>query len=139
MYRLLFYIGLILICGCEFALKKEDLKQLNGYWEIVKVEFENGEKKEYTINTTIDFIETDGNNGFHKKVQPHLNGLFSTSDDAETFEILEKNGVFHLVYEKRLHQRKEQLLTLTDNAFSVQNEEKTTYHYKKYEPILQQD
>lgn len=69
--------------GCTPKIVEEDLKNLNGYWEIEKVTFPNGETKDYSVSTTIDYIELKDGGGFRKKVQPRFNGTFETSNDAE--------------------------------------------------------
>jgi hypothetical protein len=135
MHRFVLYVGLIFIMGCGPAVQKDDLNQLNGYWEIEEVEFENGQTKEYTISTTIDYIEMDGMSGFRKKVQPQLSGSYQTSDDAEPFEIFEKEGTFLFAYGQGTQQWEEVLLSLDENTFSVRNVDNKIYRYKRYEPL----
>ena len=135
MYRIVSFLGLIFIVSCGPRVQKEDLTQLNGYWEIEEVEFASGQKKEYTISTTIDYIEINGMRGFRKKVQPQLSGSYQTSDDAEAFEVFEKQGVFHVLYGQGTQQWEEVLLSLDENSFSVRNQDNKIYRYKRYEPL----
>ncbi|WP_343485838.1 hypothetical protein [Allomuricauda sp. d1] len=126
----------VLALGCTTSVSKEDLKHLNGYWEIASVEFPNGQKKEYgKVNPTIDYLEWDGSKGFRKKVYPKLDGTFDTSDDAEPFEIMESDGSFSICYNNPLSSWNETLTRLDANRFSVVNEEGITYNYRRHEPI----
>lgn len=135
MHRFLFCLGVIFLVSCGHSVQKDDLNQLNGYWEIEEVEFENGQTKEYTISTTIDYIEMDGMNGFRKKVHPQLSGSYQTSDDAEPFEIFEKENTFFFAYGQGIQQWEEVLLSLDENTFSVRNADNKIYRYKRYEPL----
>lgn len=130
-----FSVVLIFFFGCSTSIQKQDLKYLNGYWEIAEVEFANGKTKEYDINTTIDFIELNGLSGFRKKMQPQLNGSYKTSDDAENFRIIEKEEVLILIYGEGTKEWEEEIITLDKNLFSVRNQDGKIYRYKRYEPL----
>lgn len=129
------HITLILFLGCSPSIEKEDLQHLNGYWEIEKVEFPNGQTKEYAISMTIDYIKLDGMSGFRKKVQPQLNGSYRTSDDAEHFDIIQKNEVFKMVYGLETKQREEKVILIDENSFAVRNQDDKIYIYKRYKPL----
>jgi len=135
MHRFLFYLGITFLIGCRPSVQKHDLNQLNGYWEIEEVEFENGQTKGYAISTTIDYIEMEGMSGFRKKMHPQLSGSYQTSDDAEPFEIFEKEGAFYFAYGQGIEQWEEVLLSLDENTFSVRNADNKIYRYKRYEPL----
>lgn len=124
-----------LIIGCSDTLSKEDLSQLNGYWEIAKVSFRNGNTKEYKVSTSIDFIKIDSLKGYRKKVQPKFDGTFDTSNDAEFFLIKEQNGEFIIHYKNDLSEWNETILEISRDNFSVSNEAGITYTYKRFNPI----
>lgn len=63
-YIIVILIGLV---GCRNKVNKLDLPHLNGYWEIKEVTFPDGSKKEYTVNTSIDYIEVKEHEGFRKR------------------------------------------------------------------------
>ncbi len=129
-------IGLVLLFfSCAKKVKKEDLYYLNGYWEIEKVTFPDGSSKDYMVNTSIDYIEITDEKCFRKKVQPTLNGTYVTSNDAEFFTIMEKEGVFICHYKNNLSEWEEQLVSLSKSHFSLMDQDNTIYNYKKYEPI----
>ena len=132
---------LLILCSvlyaCGESVTEADLNSLNGYWEIEKVEFPDGNSKTYGINTIIDYFEYANTRGFRKKVQPRLDGTFVTSDDAESFNIVEKNNKFIVVYQNDLSRWEEEILSLTAKTLVLANQEGVVYHYKKFEGILE--
>ncbi len=108
---------------------------LNGYWEIAVVKFPDGGEKTYSLNTSIDFIEIQNRKGFRKKVQPNVTGTYRTSDDAEQFVIVKKGEQFLMQYNNGLHHWEEELVAISENRFSVKNEENITYVYTRFEPL----
>ncbi len=128
-------ILLVLLVGCSPNVPQEDLQLLNGYWEIEKVSFPNGETKDFMSSTTIDYIELDGMKGFRKKVQPKFNGTFETSNDAELFTIVQNGEGFDLNYKGSTNSWSEKLMSISKDNFSVTNQDSMTYGYKRYEPM----
>lgn len=126
---------LLLIISCNSSVDSNKLHLLNGYWEIEEVRFPNGTKKEYTINSTVDFITIDSLKGFRKKVTPKFNGTYETSDDAEPLFITLENDSIFILYKNKLTSWQEVLLSLSQDNFSVKNKEGNIYHYKRFEPI----
>lgn len=135
MDKYLVLLILFLSIGCSEDITGEDLKKLNGYWEIDRVTFPNGKTKEYTVNTSVDYIQLEGFEGFRKKVHPKLNGTFETSNDAEIFLISKEKEGFFINYKTQLSEWSERLITLESDSFSVVNSEKIEYQYKRFEPI----
>ncbi|MBD0778738.1 hypothetical protein HPE56_13125 [Maribacter sp. ANRC-HE7] len=135
MKRLLFFGFLSLMTACQKNVSQEDLPFLNGYWEIAKVNMPDGQTKEYTINTTVDYIEMKDLSGFRKKVYPKLDGTFDTSNDTEEFTVVNQNNIIELHYKTNLSEWVETLNTLDQDSFSVTNTDKITYTYKRFQPI----
>ncbi len=133
-YRSIVLIFLFLL-ACKKEPEVKDISQLNGYWEIEKVVFPDGNAKEYSISTTIDFIYLDEMVGYRKKVQPKLDGTFITSDDADYFKINNKNGTFIMSYESELSSREEIVRALSEDVLVIVNEEGIAYHYKRFQSI----
>ncbi len=125
----------LLLAACAKKVQSEDLTNLNGYWEIQKVVFPNGESKNYTINATIDYIEVVERTGFRKKVQPILDGGYQTSDDAEKFNILEQNDEFYIRYKNDFSEWEEKIKRVTSDELVLINADQITYIYKRFEPI----
>ncbi|MCM4151416.1 hypothetical protein DHD05_07420 [Arenibacter sp. N53] len=130
-----FFIALNSLIGCQDKINQIDLPYLNGYWEIEKVSFPDGTDKEYTVNTSVDYIEINALKGYRKKVQPKFNGTYDTSNDAEMFTIHEKDGVFTINYTTGLSEWHEKIISLSENSFTVLSEDNLKYHYKRFEPI----
>ncbi|WP_226975892.1 hypothetical protein [Zobellia nedashkovskayae] len=141
MMKKIFLMGFIgLFLACSSGISKEDLNKLDGYWEITQVTFPDGNIKEYKVNTSIDYISMDGDEGYRKKMQPRLDGTYRTSDDAEAFVIVGKENDFSINYKTELSEWSEKLVELDDTTFSVLNEEGIRYDYKRFEPIsIQKD
>ncbi|MEA1785083.1 hypothetical protein U1E44_03180 [Arenibacter sp. GZD96] len=132
----LLFVGLCFsFTSCTEKIKVDDIATLNGYWEIEKVLFSDGTDKTYKANTTIDYIEVEGLKGFRKKVQPTLHGTYHVSNDAEFFTILKKKDGFVCVYKKEDTEWEEHLVALSENHFSVIDQQQIVYRYKRYQPI----
>jgi hypothetical protein len=135
MKRFLLLFTIFLLNACTTSVSKEELIKLNGYWEIIEVEFSNGQKKSYKVNPSIDYIELKEMKGYKKKVQPKFDGTYNISNDSEPFTIIEKDGVFMFTYKNILSEWEEKLISIDDNTFIISNEDNITYTYKRYEPI----
>ena len=101
MRRIAYLVVFSIFFGCTQKVSKEDIKHLNGYWEIVQVTFPNGQTKDFAINPTVDYIELKGMKGFRKKVQPKFDGSYNTSNDAEVFTITEIDDTFEFHYKMK--------------------------------------
>ncbi|VAW18141.1 hypothetical protein MNBD_BACTEROID03-330 [hydrothermal vent metagenome] len=135
MKKILWSMMIFLFVGCSTPVSKTELENLNGYWEIEKVTFANGETKNYKINTVIDYIELKNLKGFRKKMQPKFDGSYTTSNDTEFFSIVETDGSFELHYKTEMSEWEERILRISQNSFSVINEDTLTYTYKRFQPI----
>ncbi len=135
MGRILYTIAFFLLVGCSTSVSKTELENLNGYWEIEKVTFANGETKNYKINTIIDYIELKNLKGFRKKMQPKFDGSYTTSNNTEFFSIVETDGSFEFQYKTEMSEWEERILRVSQNSFSVINEDTLTYTYKRFQPI----
>lgn len=125
-----------LFISCHQKIKTEDIAKINGYWEIEKVVFEDGEDKKYTINESYDYFDIGkNNNGFRKKVMPQLDGSFIVNETQESLKIrLDDDKVF-LDYNTPYAKWSEQLIEISDDKMVFENTEKKQYHYKKATPI----
>jgi len=128
---------LLSICflACSEKISVSDLNHINGYWEIEEVEFPDGESKEYDVNMTIDYFEYNNVKGFRKKVQPTFDGTYNTSNDAESFQIIERDGFFWMSYQNNLSSWQEQITEITKTNMVLKNKEGLSYHYRRFEPI----
>lgn len=135
MKQLVILVSFFMFFGCTSKVSKEEITNLNGYWEIEQVTFPNGKTKDFTVNPTVDYIELDGLKGFRKKMQPKFDGTYTTSNDAEPFIIEESNGQFEFHYKNEMSEWKEVLKSISKDNFSVTNTDTLTYSYKRFQPI----
>lgn len=127
-------VSLFLLISCQTKINKTDLKYLTGYWEIDRVVLADNSAKEYKGNTTYDYIELSDNQGFRKKVYPQLTGKFQTNNLQENFQIVENQKVIEIHYKKENETWKEILISISENSFSVKNEQNIEYFYKRITP-----
>ncbi|MEL1247460.1 lipocalin family protein [Flavobacterium helocola] len=131
MKKILFLIVLGSVLSCKQKITDADISNLNGYWEIEKVELPDGDKKEYKVNETIDFFKIDGNKGIRKKVMPQLDGTYLTNDIQEDIVIAVKDGDATIQYKTTYASWKEEIIELTKDKLVVKNEQDLEYHYKR--------
>jgi len=132
--QLYLFLLLTIITACKSTIKEGEISQLEGYWEITKVVFQDGTNKPYTVNTTIDYIDINGLKGYIKKMKPGLNGRYQTSNKAAQFKLLLKNEVWEMHFEGDLNSTLK-LLELDSLEYAVKDQGQVRYYYKRYEPI----
>jgi len=126
----------ILICfSCSKRIEKEDLKYINGYWEIKSVETSEGVSKQYKVNETIDYFEIKNNKGYRQKVMPQLDGKYLTNGVQETVNIIEKNNEIYLEYKTKYGKWRETLISISDSTMELKNVNNTVYNYKRFVPF----
>jgi hypothetical protein len=130
---------LLFLLAFFFSCKKEkvdlDLKDLNGYWEIVQAQNPYGKSVIYSINTQVDYFEVKDSMGFRKKMKPDLNGNYTTSKALEKFKCYVENDSLKLDYTTPYDNWTEVILELNDSLMLVINQKNFLYTYKKFEPI----
>jgi len=131
MKRILLLIVLVSVLSCKQKITEADLSNLNGYWEIEKVELPDGDKKEYKVNETIDFFKIEANKGFRKKVMPQLDGTYLTNDIQEDVDVVVKDGDASLQYKTTYASWKEEIIELTKDKLVVKNQQEIEYYYKR--------
>ncbi|WP_026724606.1 lipocalin-like domain-containing protein [Flavobacterium sasangense] len=131
MKRILLLIVLVSALSCKQKITEADLSNLNGYWEIEKVELPDGDKKEYKVNETIDFFKIEANKGFRKKVMPQLDGTYLTNDIQEDVVVVIKDGDASLQYKTTYASWKEEIIELTKDKLVVKNQQEIEYYYKR--------
>src|SRR4051812_48394687 len=99
MKKILFIVfAAALSLSCQKRVSATDLSKINGYWEIEKVIFPDGNHKDYTINETFDYFKIQNNQGFRKKVTPQFNGTFLINETSETVVISQTDSKYFLNY-----------------------------------------
>ena len=132
-------IGLLVIIftliSCHSDVNREDLKKLNGYWEIKEVTLADGETKDYKINETIDYFSIKNTIGFRQKVMPQFDGKFKTNNIKETIKIVENKNVFYIEYNTQYGKWKEEIIILEDSLLVLKSKENLEYTYKRFSPF----
>lgn len=136
--KILPYLSLVLLfVSCSSPNLKENAALLNGYWEIEKVVLLDGSTKEFSVNTSLDYIETKGLEGVRKKVSPKLDGTFTTFPQNEQFTLFIVEGAIVLKYTTPYDTWTEKIIKLSKDILITENNEKKKYHYKRFTSILE--
>lgn len=131
MKKILLVILLGSVLSCKQKISDTDISNLNGYWEIEKVELPDGDKKEYKINETLDFFKIEANKGFRKKVMPQLDGTYLVNDVQEEVVVVLNDGNASLQYKTKYASWNEEIVALTRDKLVVKNQQEMEYHYKR--------
>ena len=126
---------IMLLVSCHSNVKKEDIKKLNGYWEIIQVKFSTGKTKDYKVNETIDYFELKSKKGFRQKVMPQFDGKFQTNGIKENIKVVENDNSFFLEYNTKFGKWKEEIISIEDSFLVLKNKENLEYTYKKFKPF----
>jgi hypothetical protein len=131
-----FYLVLLTtaLISCTSKPKKEDIVKLNGYWEIEKVTFPDGNKKEYQVNEFIDLISVKNNSGIRQKVAPQLDGSFLKGTLQDNIKIVDSADSYYLKTDSKFTKWEEKIISISDDNFVLENEAKIIYQYKKFVP-----
>tara|TARA_B100001093_G_C26860189_1_gene1029713 strand:- start:425 stop:841 length:417 start_codon:yes stop_codon:yes gene_type:complete len=111
-YRHLFVLFSILLTACTPHL---ELNQLEGYWQIQQVRFQNGSSKKFVYTSTVDFFKLiDDKEGILKKLDARVDGKFFANEAEHRFTIVKNQK---------------------DNTLiQIEGEEFITYELKKLTP-----
>ncbi len=135
MRKIYFFVLILIGIGCS-SVEKEDLQNLNGYWEIHKVIQPDGNEVDFSINTIYDYYEINQNHkGFYKKAYPQLDGTFIVDEYSEEIEITEDETTFKVQFHSEFNDRELNIIEVTENKLILKNSEDKTYYYKRAEPI----
>lgn len=122
------------LISCTSKPKKEDISKLNGYWEIEKVEFPDGNSKEYKVNEFIDFIVLKDNKGTREKVAPQLDGTYLKGNLKDKISVVDSANCYYLKTKSEYTKWEEKLVSVSKDEFVLENEAKIVYHFKKFIP-----
>ncbi|GGG27651.1 hypothetical protein GCM10011344_30580 [Dokdonia pacifica] len=134
--HLIYLVIVTSLCACT-QNPEEQLTYLNGYWEIAGVTTPDGKAKEFSLSQNIDFFEIQNNQkGIRKKVQPSINGNFTTSQSSENIDIEIRKDMLVLKYTTAFDHWEETVIEATKDELILLNENGNIYSYRRYEPIL---
>ncbi len=130
-----FLLLLLIFVGCKQEITNKDILKINGYWEIENVILEDGKKKDYKVNQTVDYFQLKDKKGFRKKVMPQLNGTYLINNVKEDITISEENDCFYINYSTQYGKWKEEIIEIQDSILVLKNKDNLEYHFKKYIPF----
>jgi hypothetical protein len=131
LYLVLFTTALI---SCTSKPSKEAILIINGYWEIEKVVFPDGNKKAYQVNEFIDNINLKNSVGTRQKIAPQLDGSFLKGALQDKIRVVDSAGCYFLKTQSNYTKWEEKIISVSDDELVLENETKITYYYKKFIP-----
>ncbi|WP_310993936.1 lipocalin family protein [Aequorivita marina] len=131
-YKIIILLLSIFFVSCEKPDPKAQKENLNGYWEIKTVTMPNGDKKNFDVNTLIDYIEVKGDSGTRTKVAPKFDGTFRTNGTSENFTLKIEDDSLRVYYKTPLDQWKETVIKAKDSTLVVKNRDDKIYTYTKF-------
>ena len=128
-------LSLVTAIRCKEINPQDQIKHINGYWEIDKEMLSDGSSIDYGFNPIIDFFEIKDNTGIRKKVQPKFNENYVVIGKGEQFTIEFTKENIKLHYKTSLTSWKETITTLKENKMIIKNEAGNVYFYKRHQKI----
>lgn len=122
---------LFIVTACQQKITTTDIDMLNGYWEIERAANPDREKKDYTINPTIDYFKITDNKGFRTKVYPQFDGKYLTNKQVEQIKIVVVDDKTFIAYKTEYSQWREQIIEIVKDKLTVKNEGGIIYKYKR--------
>lgn len=126
----------ILITACSKPISNEDLKHLNGYWEIQEVKTADGHKKDYQPNNNVDFFELKEKKGTRSKVISLLDGTTKSNGIKENFVVLDSANATFLKYQTNYSKWVEKIDNITADELVLTNENDIKYTYTRFKPVV---
>ena len=126
----------LLAVSCSKPISAEELKNLNGYWEINEVKTANGDTKEFQSNNNVDFFELNDLKGTRTKVVPQFDGKKASNGIKEQFTVLDSANATYLKYATDYAKWTEKVDKLTKDELVIINQNDIKYTYKRFTPIV---
>lgn len=130
------FVFSLFVVSCTKPISSEELKNLNGYWEISEVKTADGDTKEFQSNNNVDFFELKDLKGTRTKVVPQLNGKNQTNGIKEQFTVLDSANATYLKYATDYAKWTEKVDKLTKDELVIINDNDIKYTYKRFTPIV---
>ena len=126
----------LLAISCSKPISAEELKNLNGYWEINEVKTADGDTKEFQSNNNVDFFELKDLKGTRTKVVPQFDGKNASNGIKEQFTVLDSANATYLKYSTDYSKWTEKIDKLTKDELVIINQNDIKYTYKRFTPIV---
>lgn len=135
MRKLAFILASLFIFACARNKPTEELKYINGYWQIDHVQVEKDSVIKYGFSQYIDYIKISDTSGFRKKLQPDFSGKFKASRAAEKVIPEVKDDKLFLQYSTAYDEWTEEVIEADEEELVLKNRDGKIYYYHRYEPI----
>jgi len=125
-----------LVISCSKPISADELKNLNGYWEISEAKTADGDNKEFQTNNNVDFFELKDLKGTRTKVVPQFDGKNQTNGIKEQFTVLDSANATYLKYSTDYAKWIEKVDKLTKDELVIISNNDIKYTYKRFTPIV---
>ncbi len=125
-----------LVVSCSKPITADELKNLNGYWEINEVKTSEGNTKEFQSNNNVDYFVLEGSKGTRTKVVPQLDGKKMSNGIQEQFTVLDSANATYLKYVTDYAKWTEKVDKLTKDELVIISNNDIKYIYKRFTPIV---
>ncbi len=136
MKKILIITFISFLAACSGNSPSEQLKNVNGYWEINEVEIEKDSVISYGLSQYIDYIEITDSTGFRKKLQPKFEGGYISTNTSEEVRAKIEDSKLYLLYSTPYDNWKEEVIKANEEELVVVNRDGKIYHYRRYTPLL---
>ena len=127
-------LSLTLWTACT-GVSSDDLKQLEGYWEISKVEAHGETFNPIGGAPVVDYYQMFNDSmGIKKKMVPSFGKKYSSSEDLIQYKILTVDGNYSLQFSSALEEWEEEIKSLSQEEMILFHNDKS-YHYKRHQKI----
>ena len=117
------------------GVSAEDLKHLDGYWEISKVEAHGETFSPRGSAPAVDYYQMlNDSMGIKKKMVPSFGEKYKSSEDLIQYRILNDNGNYSLQFFSALQDWEEEIKSLSKEEMILFHNDKS-YHYKRHQKI----
>lgn len=131
-YKLTILIIALFFASCEKPNPETQKQNLSGYWEIKTVKMPDGEKKDFNINTVVDYIEIRGDSGTRTKVSSKFDGTYTSNGVSENFTLKIEDDSLRIYYKTPFDEWKETVIEAKDSTLTVKNRDNKIYTYSKF-------
>lgn len=133
--KVCYFLAIFVCVSCTNKDPKDQIQFIDGYWEIKSVEMPDGSMREFTVNTSVDFIEVNGDSGVRKKLMPRLDGSFKEFPTREKFTLVTRNDSLLMYYQTPFANWMETVIEATDSILIVENKDRKAYVYKRFRKL----
>jgi hypothetical protein len=121
----------VLLMGCS---PSPDINQLEGYWQIQKVVFPDGEVKEYPLSLQMDYFDIQDSTGTKFRVNYKNTNTYVNNGSPVNFTWSHSDGELVLTFEEESRSYQQVVEELGSEALILEHEDGKEYYYTKHQP-----